>query len=55
MGYVKPGVYTKKIDLSEVQQVYFCDCCDRAFKKKSYYLNHIRNKKLKKIKSNLSS
>lgn len=38
-----------EIEMSEIKGVWFCECCDRAFKKKSYYVSHIRGKKLNKI------
>ena len=46
MKLVKPGVYTVEKDLSTV---WFCECCNRAFKTESHYLSHIRNVKIKQI------
>jgi hypothetical protein len=49
--FKSPGVYYKEKDISIVESVFFCECCDSAFKKYSYYLDHIRKKKMNKIKS----
>ena len=51
--FKSPGVYYKEIDISIVESVFFCECCDRAFKTKRYYLKHIRNRKLDKILSKI--
>ena len=52
MKLVKPGVYVTETDLSSV---WFCDCCNLAWKHEKDYIKHTRSMKLKKIRTNLSS
>jgi len=49
---MKPGVYTKEIDLSHV---YICSCCNKFFSEKEEYIIHFRKNKLEKIRSKISS
>jgi len=49
---MKPGVYTKEVDLSSV---WICSCHRIGFKTEYQYLSHIRSIKLNKIRSKISS